>query len=94
MTAPVLVSAARHSWPHAGEPGYVPLHGSESPDGNDRTERHCEHCGLVKITVHPPSGIPWREWRTRDGRMWVGEATPPCLAQAAALKRRALECDA
>lgn len=48
-------------------------------DHLDRTERSCALCGLVKVTVHPPQGFPWREWRTRDGKVWRGDATPPCL---------------
>lgn len=52
----------------------------DSPDGNERTERTCAFCGLVKITVHPPAGFAWREWRTKDGSKWQGECTPPCVA--------------
>lgn len=47
----------------------------------DRTERACALCGLVKVTVHPPVGFPWREWRMRDGKTWQGDATPPCVDQ-------------
>lgn len=53
---------------------------SESHDGNERTERACERCGLVKITVHPPYGFPFRQWRTVAGEKWQGELTPPCIA--------------
>lgn len=45
----------------------------------DHTERTCALCGMVKITVHPPQGFPWREWRTREGKPWQDENTPPCL---------------
>mgnify|MGYP001562051304 FL=1 len=48
-------------------------------DGNGRTERTCEHCGMVKITVHYQRGLPGREWRTRKGDLWQGQMTPPCL---------------
>ncbi len=51
----------------------------DSIDGNERTERECQHCGMWKITVHPPHGLPWREWRTKNGDRWWGQATPPCL---------------
>jgi hypothetical protein len=57
------------------------LDGHESPDGNSRTERPCGNCGLVKITVHPPHGNSWREWRTKGGQVYVGDATPPCLGE-------------
>jgi hypothetical protein len=73
----VIERAARHRWPKAGEPNYRSL--VACIDGNDRTERVCLSCGLVKITVHPPKGFAWREWRTRDGKPWVGDITPPCL---------------
>lgn len=65
-------SARRHRW---GEGVLV-------GEYLDRTERTCVHCGLVKITVHPPQGWPWREWRTREGKRWEGENTPPCLEAA------------
>lgn len=53
---------------------------TESADGNARTERECMFCGLTKITVHPPVGMPWREWRTRGGEILRGAATPECVA--------------
>ena len=44
-----------------------------------QTERTCVRCGLVKVTVHPPLGLPWREWRM-PGQVQVQlEATPPCV---------------
>lgn len=68
----------RHRWDHDKEKR---LAACESPDGNGRTERPCERCGLIKVTVHPPQGLPWREWRTKEGYPWQGEMTPPCVAQ-------------
>ena len=59
----------------------VRLAAESFPDGNARTEKTCPKCGLVKITVHPPHGFPWREWRTREGKIWHGASTPPCLVQ-------------
>lgn len=48
--------------------------------GNDQTERSCLRCGLVKVTVHAPHGVPWREWRAPgQGQVQVA-ATPPCGA--------------
>lgn len=56
---------------------------SDSPDGNERTEKTCPFCLLVKITVHPPRGLPWREWRTKDGRQLIGGNTPHgCIGAA------------
>lgn len=74
----LVTSALRHSW---GSP--ITIIPADSADGNERTERSCAHCALVKITVHPPYGFPWREWRTKAGETWVGGATPPCLGAAA-----------
>lgn len=37
-------------------------------------------CQLVKITVHPPEGYPWRAWRTKEGmRTDKIDHTPPCM---------------
>jgi cytochrome c5 len=65
-----------HEWDHANEKR---LAASDSPDGCARNERTCMNCHMVKITVIPPHGYPWTQWRTRDGQVWVGEATPPCI---------------
>lgn len=52
----------------------------EAPDGNERTERTCPFCGLVKITVHYVHGLPQREWRLKDGRQLIGTNVPhPCV---------------
>ncbi len=73
MTVSVLPTIAfaprKHQWGESARVG----------EYADRTERTCVLCGLVKITVHPPRGFPWREWRTRAGKIWQGTATPPCL---------------
>lgn len=79
MTDSITPKDRKHSWPKEGDEGYRRLSGVDTSDGNDRTERVCTHCSMVKITVHPPHGDPWREWRTKDGKVWRGEATPPCL---------------
>lgn len=56
------------------------LDGHEFPDGNDRTFRTCSQCQMIKVTVHTPDGKrAWREWRTKDGKIWQGDATPPCV---------------
>ena len=69
--------SARHKWPDDKRATVLVAH--ETPDGNERHERTCLQCGMTRITVVPPHGYPWHEWRTRDGQVWVGEATPPCL---------------
>lgn len=65
---------SRHRW---GDRKW--FEGFECADGNGRSERTCEHCGLVKITVHPPIGMPWRLWRTPTGMVAQIDATPPCV---------------
>jgi hypothetical protein len=77
VTAHLVTEQAplRHSWIKPERR----IHPSESPDGNERTERTCERCSMVKITVHPLHGNPWREWRTKDGMLAQLDATPPCL---------------
>lgn len=63
----------------------IPAHAT--PDGNERTERQCAFCGLFRITVHPPHGLAWREWRTKDGRQLIGGNTPHgCVANGAQLQ--------
>lgn len=58
---------------------------AESHDGNERSERACRHCPLIKITVHPAVGFPWREWRMKDSQARIAlGATPPCLDAEAA----------
>jgi len=77
-----MTIVARHRW---GESKFV----ARNPDlaRNDQTERTCANCELVKITVHPPQGYPWREWRDRGSQIqYTYERTPDCvpLAQAVA----------
>jgi hypothetical protein len=68
--------ARRHRWPDESE-RRIPA--CESPDGNDRTEKTCQHCGMVKVTIHYPHGrIPGREWRRSNGAVIKIEHTPPC----------------
>lgn len=71
-----------HKWERL--PTYFPA--NESPDGNERLERACQNCSLVKITVilpkQPP--YPWRRWRqpgaTED---FDNPGTPGCRGGAA-----------
>ena len=77
--APVV---RKHRW---GSP--VTVSPSEAFDGNERTERACVQpgCDLVKITVHPARGMPWREWRLRDAATTFALTnTPPCIMKVPA----------
>lgn len=42
------------------------------------SERRCEFCSLIKITMHPPRGNPWREWRYNSGKNFKSDVTPRC----------------
>lgn len=65
-------AAPRHRWGHSRNV-------FNEHTGNDQTQRICVLCGLVKITVHPPRGYPWREWRDpRGGGQLQFSGTPAC----------------
>lgn len=66
-----------HRWDYDKE-HHIP--GCESKDGNDRTEKPCLICSVIKVTVHPPQGYPWNEWRSSDGK-YIAESRPPCVAR-------------
>lgn len=69
----------RHNWIDGTE-RRIPA--CESPDGNDRTEKTCKSCALVKVTIHYPNGQhPGREWITASGVKWEGTSTPPCISK-------------
>jgi len=68
----------RHRW----STDVVRLAAEDQPDGVARTERACERCGVIKITVHPPEGFPWQEWRLPSGDKWPGAGRPLCLPVA------------
>lgn len=86
VSTPVIHRCAvnnRHQWEHV--PTYIAS--VDSPDGNERQERTCQHtgCGLVKITVIPPMQPPWpwRVWRWPDGDEFVSDGTPECRGASA-----------
>lgn len=75
----------RHKW---SEPVSI-LDGT--PTGCEQTERTCSLCHLVKITVHPPQGFPWRAWRHRSSSVqFTDDYTPPCDGTEAEPDGRAL----
>jgi len=78
MTDTIQTIPRHHRWENERR---IPA--CESPDGCERTERECVNggCGLIKITVHPPRGLPYRRWRHPvTGNEFDLGATPPCLA--------------
>ncbi len=72
----VRIAAPKHKWPRV--PTYI--HRDKSLSGCDETERECELCGLVKITVHAGGDErPYRAWRTKAGRRMKDTGlTPTC----------------
>lgn len=68
-----------HKW---GDPKRIPA--SESTDGCERSERTCTKCPLVRITVHPPKGLPYRKWRHAGEEMQL-DHTPPCVGGVVAM---------
>lgn len=68
--------APRHRW---GE-RFTRL--DDTPSNCPQSERVCARCGLTRITVHPPSGLPWREWKPKGGTQMQFEMTPPCVEQS------------
>jgi len=73
-----MTESTRHRW-NIENIDRVPA--CESESGCEQTERHCEKCPLVKITVHTPDGgNPYRAWRhPKSPKMFVCEHTPPCV---------------
>lgn len=69
------VKSPRHQWPRDSERRIAAC---ESPSKNDQTERTCNLCGLIRVTVHPPQGFPFRQWRRPKGKQFTCLHTPPC----------------
>ncbi len=69
------IAAPKHKWLRV--PTYI--HRDKTPSGCDETERECELCGLVKITVHQPEGFPYRAFRSKGGVRFNDPGfTPTC----------------
>jgi hypothetical protein len=73
------VKARKHRWNLDEEKRIA---GTEFKDGVGRTERVCIHCGLIRITMHPPGGFPWRAWRHPKSKTdFECQNTPPCSGE-------------
>lgn len=68
----------RHKW---GEPV---THMDGTVSGCEETHRTCDLCRMIKITVHPPHGLPWRVWQTAKGMRATLATTPPCVEASVA----------
>lgn len=73
--APIAkLPARRHKW---GDPVY--LSGHTTLSGCDETEKACNLCKLVKITVHTPDRRHYPAWRTKGGMRFPDPGyTPVC----------------
>lgn len=73
----------RHSWSTK-----VRIAGAETITGCDQTEQRCWNCGRVKITVHPPHGLPYVAWRwsSDNPQQFTMIAMPRCVAVTATEK--------
>lgn len=86
MTAvTVNTKSPRHKWPHDGEEGY--RHIARCDDGNERIEKQCRICGIIRITVIPPNPTEcWHEWKRGKGKPFQMESTPPCIGGVETLR--------
>lgn len=67
-----------HLWPRCEE--YVSRPADAALGRHQQTERTCPKCKLVKITVHPPQGDGWREWRWGDApTQFRDDVMPECV---------------
>ncbi len=69
--APGPSHGLRHRWS-------APVRFFNERGENSKTERACEACGLVKVTMHPPLGLAWREW-WKDCERIDCDRTPECV---------------
>lgn len=67
--------ARRHRW---DDPITIANH---PRTGCQETHRKCVLCSIIKITVHPPHGLPYRLWQYRDGERADG-LTPMCQGES------------
>lgn len=66
--------ARRHKWGDA-----INIHRDTSVSGCDESEKACDLCGLVKITVHQPHKYPYRAFRSKGGIRFPDPGyTPVC----------------
>jgi hypothetical protein len=65
-----------HRWDYENERRIAAC---DSPSKCDQNERDCIHCRLVRVTVHPPGGFPFRAWRLPNSKtQFVMGSTPKC----------------
>lgn len=49
------------------------------------TERHCQFCSLIRVTMHTPDGKAWREFKYgMNGKQFQARFTPRCDPSAEA----------
>lgn len=77
MTEKLEPKPRRHRWDHDSEKRFA-----AEGERLAYNEKVCQVCKIKKLTIQPPSGFPWHEWVTANGKTWTGDATPPCLPYA------------
>ena len=85
---PNLPFKQKHKWDHANERRFAH---TDTKDGCSRNERDCLICGCMMITVLPPNGLPYHEWRTKAGGDIVWTTRPECVAPKPAAVHGATE---
>lgn len=68
------MTGPRHEWDHDN---IVRIAADDTPNGCGQTIRTCKRCALIKITMHPPQGECWLEFRKGDMQTALSH-TPPC----------------
>jgi hypothetical protein len=70
------MTSPRHSWDSDNERHIA---ASDCASGCGETIRTCKSCGLIMITVHPPTGLPWHEFTQPGASARIKlDHRPPC----------------
>ena len=69
------MTAGNHKWDYENEKRIAAV---DAPDGCDRNEKSCILCGITKVTILPPHGFPYHEYRVGSAQM-VWTRRPECV---------------
>ena len=76
--ADVIPLRQPHRFPLGGEK-WIPM--PSALDRSAQTERTCEVCGIVRVTVHGLDNLAWIEWRWPTSHLqFKATVTPECKA--------------
>lgn len=77
---PLALPPRNHAWDYLHKRNVPAI---ESPSNCEQTERDCKHCSLIRVTVHPPRGNPYRAWRYAGSEtQFTADKTPKCQPRA------------